>query len=371
MDRRKFVASLGLGGAAAALAACAPSECEQSGVAADGPRFRWQMVMTWPRNFPGLGTGAENFTKLVRQLSHGRLDIRVHGAGELVPAMEVFDAVSAGSAEVGHGAAYYWRGKHPAAPFFTSVPFGLNAQEMNAWLHHGGGQALWDELYAGFNLKPFACGNTGVQMAGWFNKDINSVSDLRGLKMRIPGIGGAVFRRVGGVPVQLPGGEVFTALQTGVIDAAEWVGPWNDLAFGFHRITKNYYYPGWQEPGPTLELIINRDKWDSLPEDLQAVVRVASRAINQDMLDEFTARNNDALNELVERHGVQLKKLPEDVLAALHQASVDEVEEIAATGEFAKRVRDSYRAFEKKVAAWHAISEEPYYGIRSQMMGQG
>lgn len=369
MDRRKFVASLGLGSAAAALAACAPSECEDGAPAAAGERFRWQMVTTWPKNFPGLGTGAENFAKLAGLLSGGRLQIRVHGAGELVPAMEVFDAVSAGSAEMGHGAAYYWRGKHPAAPFFTSVPFGMNAQEMNSWLAHGGGQALWDELYAGFNLKPFACGNTGVQMAGWFNREINSISDLRGLKMRIPGIGGSVFRRVGGVPVQLAGGEVFTALQTGVIDAAEWVGPWNDMAFGFQRITKNYYYPGWQEPGPTLELIINREKWQQLPEDLQRVVTVASRAINQDMLDEYTARNNDALNELVEKHDVQLKRLPDDVLAALHQASIEEVEEIAASGEFAKRVRDSYRAFEKKAAAWHAISEQPYYEIRGKLGG--
>ena len=270
--------------------------------------FQWKLVTTWPKNFPGLGLAPENFAKNVERMSNGRLKIKVYGAGQLVPALEVFDAVSQGTAEIGHGAAYYWKGKIPASVFFTAVPFGLNAQEMNAWLHYGGGLELWREVYEPFNLIPFAAGNTGVQMAGWFNREIKSMDDIRGLRMRIPGLGGEVISRAGGLAVNIPGGELYTSMQTGVIDATEWVGPYNDLAFGFHQVAKYYYYPGWHEPGPTLELIINKQAYASLPDDLQSIVEVAARAANQDMLDEYTARNNAALVELVETHGVQVKK---------------------------------------------------------------
>jgi TRAP-type mannitol/chloroaromatic compound transport system substrate-binding protein len=240
--------------------------------------YHWRMVTTWPKNFPGLGTTAENFARLVNEMSAGRLQVRVYGANEIVPAMGVFDAVSSGSVEMGHGGSYYWRGKVPAAQFFTTIPFGMNAQEMNAWLHRGGGMELWREVYAPFNVLPFAGGNTGIQMAGWFNREIHSIRDLRGLRMRIPGIAGDVFNRAGGTSVNIPGGELYTALQTGVIDAAEWVGPANDLAFGFHQIARYYYYPGWQEPGSTLELIVNKTAYESLPRDLQKIITVAARA---------------------------------------------------------------------------------------------
>src|SRR5690606_30998923 len=239
----------------------------------------------------------------------------------IVPAMGVFDAVSSGSVEMGHGGSYYWRGKAPAAQFFTTIPFGMNAQEMNAWLHHGGGLELWREVYAPFNVIPFAGGNTGVQMAGWFNREINSVADLRGLKMRIPGLAGEVFNRAGGTSVNIPGGELYTALQTGVIDAAEWVGPENDLAFGFQQIAKYYYYPGWHEPGPSMESVINKTAYDSLPKDLQAIVTYAARAMSQDMLDSYTAHNSRALKELVEKQGVQIRKLPDEVLRRFYEMS--------------------------------------------------
>ncbi|MEJ6773496.1 MAG: TRAP transporter substrate-binding protein, partial [Porticoccaceae bacterium] len=215
--------------------------------------YNWKLVTTWPKNYPGLGTAPENFAKKVEAMSGGRLTIKVFGAGQLVPAFEVFDAVAQGTAQVGHGAAYYWTGKSKATSLFTAVPFGLNAQEMNGWLHYGGGLELWRELYAPFNLVPFAGGSTGVQMAGWFNREINSMEDIKGLKMRIPGLGGDVISRAGGVAVTIPGGELYTSMQTGVIDATEWVGPYNDLAFGFHQVAKYYYYPGWHEPGPILE----------------------------------------------------------------------------------------------------------------------
>ena len=328
--------------------------------------FSWKLVTTWTKNFPGLGLAPEHFAKNVERMSNGRLKIKVFGAGQLVPAFEVFDAVSQGTAEVGHGASYYWKGKVPASAFFTSVPFGLNAQEMNAWLHYGGGLELWRELYEPFNLVPYAGGNTGVQMAGWFNREINSIADIKGLKMRIPGLGGEVFTRAGGISVTLPGGELYTSMQTGVIDATEWVGPYNDLAFGFHQVAKYYYYPGWQEPGPTLELIINKQALESLPEDLQAIVESAARAANQNMLDEYTARNNAALVELIETHGVQVKRLPDDVLSELQRISAIVVEEMAAEDPLAQRIADSMRAFAQQSKAYHAISEEAYYNARGK-----
>ena len=248
--------------------------------------YKWNMVTTWPKNFPGLGMAAENLSQYVKEMSNGRLIIKVYGAGELVPAMGVFDAVSQGNVELGHGASYYWTGKVKSSQFFTAVPFGLTAQEMNGWLHHGGGLELWEEAYEPFNLVPLAGGNTGVQMAGWFNKEINSIEDIKGIKMRIPGLAGEVFTRLGAETVQLAGNEIFLSLQQGVIDAAEWVGPYNDLTFGFHQVAKYYYYPGWHEPGSTLEIIVNKDALESLPDDLRAMIKYASRAVNQDMFDE-------------------------------------------------------------------------------------
>lgn len=326
--------------------------------------FHWKLVTTWPKNFPGLGTAPEKFASIVNKMSQGRLLIKVYGAGELVPAMGVFDAVSTGSAEAGHGAAYYWKGKLASSIFFTAVPFGMTAQEMNGWLYHGGGLELWREAYAPFNLVPMAGGNTGVQMAGWFNKEINSVADVKGLKMRIPGSGGEVWNRLGGTSVTLPGGELYTSLQTGVIDATEWVAPYNDLAFGFHEVAKYYYYPGWHEPGSTLELIINKQAFDALPEDLKAIVETAARYANADMLDEYTARNNAALRELVDVHHVQLRKLPDDVIRELHQASDDYLKELANTDPLTKRVYTSWKNFMEGAKEYHHISEQSYINSR-------
>ncbi len=326
--------------------------------------YQWKLVTTWPKNYPGLGMAAENFAVMVDKMSAGRLKVKVYGATQLVPALEVFDAVSQGTAEMGHGAAYYWKGKTPTSPLFTSVPFGLNAQEMNGWLHYGGGMELWRELYASFNLVPLAAGNTGVQMAGWFNREINSLDDLKGLKMRIPGLGGEVMSRVGVEAVNIPGGELYTSMQTGVIDATEWVGPYNDLAFGFHQVAKYYYYPGWHEPGPTLELIVNKPAYESLPADLQAIVEAAARAVNQDMLDDYTARNNAALKELVNTHGVELRQLPDDVLAELNRVTDQVLDEIAESDPMFKKVYASQKAFKAEAMQYHKISEEAYYRAR-------
>jgi TRAP-type mannitol/chloroaromatic compound transport system substrate-binding protein len=327
--------------------------------------FKWRMVTTWPKNLPGLGTAPERMADNIRVMSNGRLDIKVYGAGEVVPALEVFEAVSQGTVQMGHGAAYYWKGKVPIAQFFTAVPFGLTAQEMNGWLLHGGGLELWRELYDRYNLYPIPSGNTGVQMAGWFNKEINSLDDLRGLKMRIPGLGGEVFERAGGTAVNLPGGEIFTSIKTGVIDATEWVGPYNDLAFGLHQVAKYYYYPGWQEAGPTLEMLVNRQAWDELPDDLKAIVEQASLAGNADMLAEYTARNNAALQELTDTHGVELRRLPDDVLAEIQKISEEIITELVDDDALSQRIYVSWSEYRDNVVEYHEISERAYINARA------
>ncbi len=363
--RRQILGGAGLATLAAGLAACGQrgggADCAAGG---DAEVRQWKMVTAWPANFPGLGSGAAQLAALITRASGGRINVKVYAGNELVPPFEVFDAVSRGTAELGHAGSYYWKGKSEATPFFCAVPFGMNAQEMNGWLYSGGGLDLWRELYAGFNLVPFPAGNTGVQTAGWFNREINTVADLAGLKMRIPGLGGEVIARLGATPVNLPGGELFTALQSGTIDATEWVGPYNDLAFGLHRVTRYCYYPGWQEPGPTLECTVNKTAFDALPDDLQAIVEASCRAINDAMLAEYTARNQQALEQLINEHKVDFRPLPDEVIQALRKASDEVLEEIAGRDPFARRVYDSYRAFQAQAAAWHRVSEVAYYRQR-------
>lgn len=326
--------------------------------------IEWKLVTSWPKNFPGLGMAPERFAKLVDEMSAGRLKIKVFGAGELMPAFEVFDAVSQGTVQMGHSAAYYWKGKTPAAQFFTSIPFGLNAQEMNGWLHYGGGLELWEEVYEPFGILPLAGGNTGVQMGGWFNKEINSMEDLKGLKMRLPGLGGEVLKRVGGVPVTLPGRELYTALQTGAIDATEWVGPFNDLAFGLHKAAKFYYYPGWHEPGTTLEFLMNKEAFAALPADLQSIVTIAARAINQDMLDEYTSKHIIALDSLIDEHGVILKQYPDEVMKKLAEVSKVVIKEQSAKDDTMNKVYKAYMEYEAGVRKYHKISEDAYSRLR-------
>ena len=372
MKRRQFLGQLGKGAVLAGAglaAACEPAEQQSQAVVtghagSDFKPVKWKMVTTWPKNFPGLGTGANYLAELISRMSGGRIQVKVYGDKELVPAFEVFDAVSQGTAQLGHGSAYYWKGKSEAAQFFSAVPFGLTADEMNAWLYHGGGMELWQETYAPFGLVPMAAGNTGVQMAGWFNREINSLEDLKGLKMRIPGLGGEVLARAGGVPVSLPGGELFTALQSGAIDATEWVGPYNDLAFGLYKAAKYYYYPGWHEPGTTLECMVNRQALEALPQELQDIVLNAGRVANQDMLAEYVARNNQALRTLVKEHHVDLRPLPDAVLRHLKKLSDEVVAEVAAKDALSQRVYTGFQAFREQVTAWDDISERAYLNAR-------
>ncbi len=358
MKRREFLKKTGAGGLlAGSLITAAPAVHA-------GAKINWKMVTTWPKNFPGLGTGANNLARLITEMSGGRLRVKVYGAKELVPAFEVFDAVSRGTAEMGHGAAYYWKGKAPMAQFFAAVPFGMTAQEMNAWLYYGGGEKLWRDLYQRFNIIPAAAGNTGVQMGGWFNKEINSVADLKGLKMRIPGLGAEVLKRAGGTPVSLPGGEIYTSLQSGAIDATEWVGPYNDLAFGLYKAAKYYYYPGWHEPGSVLEALISKKAYADLPRDLQSIVMNACKIVNTDMLAEYTARNNTALHTLVSKHKVKLRPFPDDVLKKLAQLSEQVVQEVAAKDKAAQKIYQSFHSFREQAMAWHKISEQAFMRAR-------
>ena len=348
------------------LVGCGESSNEgNSNDSLEQKQYNWRLVTAWPKNYPGLGMAPERIADLVEEMSNGQMKITVYGAGEQVPAFGVFDAVSSGSHQMGHSGGYFWKGKVPAAQFFTGVPFGLTADEINAWTNRGGGLELWREIYEPFNIYPIPAGNTGTQMFGWFNKEINSLEDIKGLKMRIPGIGGEVLKRAGGIPVTLPGGELFTALQTGVIDATEWVGPYNDLTFGFQQTAKYYYYPGWHEPGSMLELLINKDAWNSLPKHLQAIIETASKAVNQDILDEYTARNNKALRELVDVHGVELRRLPDDVIAEFKIIANDILEENAAEDETVNKVYQSYLKFKNEVSEYHKVSEDAFVEARS------
>ena len=354
-----LLAALGLAGCKDDAAP--PADARHPGVSTQ--RFAWSMVTAWPKDAPGLADGAEDFARRVAAMSGGRLTISVYAAGERVPALNVFDAVSRGSAQLGHSPAYYWKGRSSAAPFFTSVPFGLSALEMNAWLQHGGGMALWEEAYAPFGIKPLVAGNTGMQMGGWFNKEINSLEDLEGLRVRMPGLGGEVLNRFGATTVNLPGDQLLDALRSGTLDAAEWAGPYGDQALGLPRVARYYYYPGWQEPQAVIELLVNRKAWDSLPADLRAIVEEAARGSTQLMLDDYTYHNAQALAEL-KQQGVELRRFPEEVLAAMHHEAEEVLERLAGQNELNGRIWASMKAFRAQAAEMHRLTEKELHNWR-------
>lgn len=361
MDRRSFLKKSTLGaGAAGAATLAAPAIAQDKQVV--------KMVTTWPKNFPGLGTGAQRVADRITTVSGGRIEVQLFAAGELVPAFECFDAVSSGAAEMYHGAEYYWQGKHKGYNFFTAVPLGFTAQELQAWMHFGGGQELWDELGADFNVKGFLAGNTGVQMGGWFRDPITSLDDMKGLKMRMPGLGGEVLRQLGANAIALPGGEIFPALQAGTIDATEWVGPYNDMAFGFQKILKNYMYPGFHEPGSGLAVGMNRGWWEGLSETDQALIHACCTAENDVMMAEFNARSGSSLDTLLGEHGVSLHEFPEDVWNEIANLSEQVVADVAAEDDIGKRIYDSYAEFRKSVAGWTKISDQSYTIARAKAL---
>jgi TRAP-type mannitol/chloroaromatic compound transport system substrate-binding protein len=354
MKRREFI-----GASSLAVLGCSNDNAE-SDTTNSSEQFRWRMVTSWPLNFPGHGVSAARLARRFSELSGGRLQVDVFAARELVPALEVLDAVSGGSIQMGHTGPIYWRGKIPAAPIFGSIPFGMQADEFNAWIYHGGGLDLWREAYEPLNVIPFLAGNTGPQMGGWFNKEINSLADLVGLKMRIPGLGGDVMNRAGALPVTLAAGDIFTALQTGAIDAAEWVGPYNDLAFGLHQAARYYYYPGWQEPSGALECIISKPAYDALPMDLKYIIETACIAEADYVLAEFNARNFQALNVLINEHQVELRAFPNEVLAELKLHSEAILTEMIINDELVGRIYESYTKFAGELDEWMKISRNAH-----------
>ncbi len=347
------------------LVSCGQSETASQDEGQEIEEINLKMVTSWPKDFPGLGIGANYFAELVEEMTGGKMKIKVFGAGELVGGLEVFDAVSSGTADLGHSASYYWRGKVPEAVFFTSVPFGLTASEISGWIYHGGGLELWEEIYAEHNVKPLSVGSTGVQMGGWFNKEINSIDDLKGLKMRIPALAADTLKELGGTPVALPGGEIFAALESGAIDATEWVGPYNDLAFGFYKFAKFYYYPGWHEPGSNFEVTVNLDTYSKLPDSYKAILSAASQAAANSMTSDFIAKNQEALDILVNEHGVQLKKFPDEVLRELNKTSIKVMEAKAAENPKFAKIYNAYKDYRSKVIKWTNLSEKAYIDARN------
>ena len=362
MKRRDFVSGLAL---AAGATACSQQQADCGPDASPSQEsFEWNLVTSWPPGLPGLGTGVEHLAERIEKATNGRLKIKVFAGGELVPALEVLDAVSRGTVQMGHDSAYYHRGKVPAAQYFTTIPFGQTVHEINAWMYYGGGLELWRELYEPFNVIPFPAGNTGVQMAGWFNKEINSVDDLKGLKMRIPGMGGEVMQRAGATQVTVPASEIFTSLQTGAIDAAEWVGPYNDLSLGLHKAARYYYYPGWHESSPMLQCTINLDAWNSLPGDIQEIVANVCQAINTDIMAEYTWGNAVALEQMKKDPNIEIRRLPDDVLTLLQRLSREAIEELSANDEWGARIQASFDAFQRISVPNQRISELAFMNAR-------
>jgi len=323
---------------------------------ARGETRRWRMVTSWPRRLPGPGISAERVAERIAALSGGRLQVTVHAAGELVPPFEVLDAVASGVAEMAHTASFYWQGKEPAAVFFTTVPFGLTPGEHVAWIDVGGGQALWDELYAPFGAKPFMAGNTGVCMGGWFRRELHGVEDLKGLKIRSLGLGGEVYRRLGAVAQTTAPGEMLTSMQSGLIDGAEFVGPGSDIALGLYRIATFYYAPGFNKPNGTGECILSLKAWEALDSELKAIVRHACAVEAGFALAEMERLNFEALAALTGQHGVQLRGFPESLIRAARQEAGAVVGEVAARSAAARRIHDSYVSFRDRSAAWSRIS---------------
>ncbi|MFD2184144.1 TRAP transporter substrate-binding protein [Rhodoplanes azumiensis] len=317
---------------------------------------RWRMVTSWPKRLPGPGMSAERIAERIAAMSGGRLQITVHAAGEVVPAFEVLDAVGGGVVEMGHTAAFYWQGKQPAAAFYTTVPFGLTPAEHVAWVEAGGGQALWDELYAPFGVKPFMGGNTGVCMGGWFRTTLKGLADLRGLKVRSLGLGGEVYRRLGATPQTTAPGEILTSLQSGVLDGAEFVGPGTDIALGLYRVAPHYYGPGFNKPNGTGECLVSLAAWTSLDPDLKAIVAHACATEATFALSEMERLNAEALAALIERHKVKLETFPDEIVAAARGQAVDILAEVAGRNPLAKKVHDSYTAFRDRVAGWSRVS---------------
>lgn len=327
-------------------------------------KIKWRMVTSWPKNLPGPGITAQRLADRIGHMSGGRLTIKLYAAGELVPALEVFSAVTQGAAEIAHTAPLFWGGKIPAAPLFTAGPFGLTPLEHITWINHGGGQALWDKLYAPFGIKPFMAGNTGFQMGGWYKNELRSLDDLKGLKIRMPGLGGDVMRALGASPVALAPGDIFPALQSGLIDATEFLGPSSDFAMGFYKVAKNYYSPGFHEPNGTGEALVSIQALEALPNDLRAIVETACAAENIYSLGDSEWTNAARLKTLVEEKGVIIRTYPQDILDAAKKATVETLTELAGRDALTGETVASFLAARQHLAEWSGISIKAFMAAR-------
>lgn len=364
MKRRDFIAGTAIGATALALSGCHREEEKTVGVSSNvnrGKKVTLKLATSWPAHFPIMGTGVDNFAKRCFEISGGSLEIKVYPKNILVPALQVFDSASAAQIDAFHSGVYYWKGKNPAFSIFGGMPLGLTSEEMITWMKFGGGYELWREMYSKFNLYPLIGGTTGPQMGGWFKKEINSLADLKGLKMRIPGLAGEVMKKLGVNPVLLPAGEIYTSLERGTIDATEWVGPAHDSMMGFAK-TAPYYYTGWHEPGSILEITFNKARWEKLSSEHQAVITAASEEMTSNILQEFRYKNAKALQELPSN--VQIKTFPKDMMDAAKVALREVLEAESAKSSDFERVLKSYQAFVTLNKPWDDISTKNFLNIR-------
>jgi TRAP-type mannitol/chloroaromatic compound transport system substrate-binding protein len=325
----------------------------------------FKMATSWPKGTPGLDSSAKRIGQAITAATGKRIQVSVFAAGELVKALEVFDAVSSGVVDMYHSAEYYWERRSLAFDFFTTVPFGFTADELAAWIHFGGGQELWDELSANYNIKPLLCGTTGAQMGGWFTKEVSGPQTFAGLKYRMPGLGGEVLRRLGATVVTLAGGEIVPALRSGAIDASEWVGPWLDMALGLHKVSKFYYYPGFHEPGSGLSLGINKTRWDSLTaEDRKAITTVVNSEYTYLLAEAYT-NNAKSLEELSQDKNIQIRKFDDSLLQALGKASGEVMAEVGSKDPLTRRIYQSYIEFRSRCTLWSDVAERAFLNARS------
>ena len=353
MKRRSFISSASV----TALASSIGLAFRPNAVYAAGKRLRWRLALCIPRTLPIWGAGIERFADNVEALTAGGLKIKVYGAGELVPALETFEAVRSGKIQMGHSAAYYWQGKIAAAPFFTATPFSAGVIETLSWLAAGGGQTLYDQMYKPFGVKAFPCGAVPAQMTGWFKKPIQSPADLKGLKIRVPGFASAIYESAGASPVLMPGGEVFTSLSTGVIDAVEWVGPYHDYVLGLHKAAQYYYGPGWQEQGSVLELMINAEQWNTLPEEYQQAIQICGREATLWMLEQFHVKNIEYLKKIEDEGKTSVGRLPDSVITLLREKSKEVIGKITKQDPLAAKVYADLSAYQQSYRKMAALAE--------------
>ncbi len=326
------------------------------------------MVTTWPRNAPGVGVNAQRFADRVGAMSDGRLTIELYAAGELIPPFESLDAVQQGTADLAHSAPFFWLGKSRALNYFGSIPLGLLESEIAAWLYFGGGMALWEEVMAPFGIKPLFAGSSGISAGGWYRKEINSLDDLKGLKIRMAGLGGEVMKRLGASPVLTPPAEVFQAMSSGTVDAAELIGPWNDAAFGLFNVADYYYLPGFHEVGPTAEILINQGAWEALSDDLKAIVENAAKASAIEYNADYRYHNVKLLKPLVDEHGVELRMFPDDVNDAIGGATMEILEELGNSDDLTRRIHESYMAFLRQSDAYVQWFDRPIQRMRANAL---